>query len=156
VSGVSEVTGAVHCCDKLDAGSSAADLIRIFARGQLPIGSVGFECGRQSALNREDQVGWENSFSLPDPPNEVTWALGRLPHRTYIARSFTLNFPASQDHGQPARYVTKVFDELPDEESPAIDTETTSEEYIVATSPGGRKQIKLQVVREAGNVRQLL
>lgn len=101
-------------------------------------------------------MGWEDVFSLPDPPNEVTWAQGRLPHRTYIARSFTLNLPASQDHGQPARYVTKVFDESSGEEPSATEMATTREDYIVDISPGGRKQIKLQVVRTAGNVRQLL
>lgn len=101
-------------------------------------------------------MGWGDIFSLPDPPNEVTWAQGRLPHRTYIARSFTLNLPASQDHGQSARYITKVFDESSEEEPPATEMATSREEYIVATSPGGRKQIKLQVVRESGNVRQLL
>ena len=101
-------------------------------------------------------MSWENILSLPEPPNEVTCAQGRLPHRTYIARSFILNLPASQDHGQPARYITKVFDEPADEEPPTAEIATIIEEHIVATTPGGRKQIKLQVVREAGNVRQLL
>lgn len=104
----------------------------------------------------ESFLSWDEPFSLPEPPNEVTWAQGRQPHRTYIARSFILNLPVSQDHGQPARYITKVFDEPLGEAPAAAETATTSEEYIVATSPGGRKQIKLQVVRAAGNVRQLL
>lgn len=95
-------------------------------------------------------------FALPEPPNEVTWAQGRLPHRTYISRSFVLNLPASQDNGQPARYITKVFDEPMTEASPAAETAIVTEEHIVATTPGGRKQIKLQVVRESGEVRQLL
>jgi hypothetical protein len=95
-------------------------------------------------------VGWED-ISLPEPANEVTWAQGRLPHRTYISRSFILNLPASQDNGQPARYITKVFDD-----PPATGLATITEEYIVTTTPGGRKQIKLQVAREAGNIRQLL
>jgi Domain of unknown function (DUF4263) len=98
----------------------------------------------------------DEPFALPEPPNEVTWAEGRLPHRTYISRSFILNLPVSQDHGQPARYITKVFDEPMTGATAAQQSTTTIEEHIVATTPGGRKQIKLQVVRESGEVRQLL
>jgi hypothetical protein len=101
-------------------------------------------------------VSWENFFSLPEPANEVTFAAGRLPHRTYISRSFTLNLPASQDHSHSARYITKVFDERDGEDLPASESDIITEEYTVATTPAGRKQIKLQVAREAGNVRQML
>ena len=51
------------------------------------------------------------NFGPSEAPNEVTWARGRLPDRTYIHATFTLDPPASQDYDQPARYVVKVFDE---------------------------------------------
>jgi hypothetical protein len=101
-------------------------------------------------------VNWEDAFALPEPPNPVTWAEGRLPHRTYIARSFILNLPASQDHGQPARYITKVFDEQVDDDPPSVDEDTVIEEHVIVTSPAGRKQLQLQVARESGNVRRLV
>ncbi|AHC24708.1 hypothetical protein TS71_17355 [Mycolicibacterium neoaurum] len=101
-------------------------------------------------------MAFKSIFSLPEPPNEVTWAEGRLPHRTYISRSFTLNLPASRDHGEPARYVTKVFDEPTFDDASTTELDNDIEEYIVATTPRGRKQIQLQVAREAGNVRRLV
>src|SRR4051794_14179314 len=93
-------------------------------------------------------------FFSPPPPNEVTYALGRIPDRTYVSRTFLLDMRNSQDHGQPARYVTKVFDEPVEAEEfdPFVDERT---EYVVMTTPGGRKQIKLQVTRQAGQVREL-
>jgi len=87
----------------------------------------------------------------------VTFANGRLPTRTYASRTFTLHFPPqSQDYGQPARYVWKVFDEseeVADDDVPGDDT--SIEEHVLSTTPGGRKQIKLQITRSAGNVRKL-
>ena len=59
-----------------------------------------------------------------EPPNEVTWARGRLPDRTYLHSTFTLDLRASQDYGQPARYVVKVFDE-PNEPLDATPSWTT-------------------------------
>jgi hypothetical protein len=95
-------------------------------------------------------------FASPVEPfegNEVTWATGRLPDRIYAHRSFTLDLRASQDFGQPARYVVKVFDEpAPDPATAELDRE----EWIVTTTPAGRKQLKLQVAREAGHVRELV
>lgn len=92
---------------------------------------------------------------LEEPePTEVTFACGRLPGRTYVSRTFVLDLRASADFGQAARYVTKVFDEEPS----SLDTSDPSLEWteeVVMTSPGGRKQIKLQVAREAGLVRQI-
>ena len=89
------------------------------------------------------------------PANEVTWARGRLANRTYISKSFSLDLRASSDFGQPARYVVKVFDEGRSTLSANTDNYVW-EEWVVEETPGGRKQIKLQVAREAGNVRELI
>jgi len=83
--------------------------------------------------------------------NEVSWARGRLTDRIYVSRSFELDLRASQDHGQMARYVTKVFDEQPFETQP----DSQREEWVVMTTPGGRKQLKLQVARDSGRVREI-
>lgn len=95
------------------------------------------------------------NFGPSEAPNEVTWARGRLPDRTYIHATFTLDLPASQDYGQPARYVVKVFDEpnppLDEKQYPELDYT----EEVVHTTPAGRKQIKLQIAREAGLVRKI-
>ena len=93
---------------------------------------------------------------IPPPANEATWALGRLPDRTYIHATFPLRLPGSRDFGQPARYVVKVFDEPAERMQPG-DTSGGLEwtEEVVHTTPGGRKQLKLQIAREAGQVRQL-
>ena len=90
------------------------------------------------------------------PPNEVTYAKRRLPDRLYISRTFELDMRNSQDHGHHARYVTKVFDEPAEREAidPLLDFERT--EHVVYTTPGGRKQIKLQITRQAGRVREIL
>jgi hypothetical protein len=100
-------------------------------------------------LDDWDPFGGEES-------NEVAWALGRLPTRTYAHRSFTLNLPGSQDHGQPARYLLKVLDE----EGPFLDRDNPDRnvewsEHVVRDSPGGRKQITLMIARQAGRVRQI-
>lgn len=84
--------------------------------------------------------------------NDVTWARGRLPDRIYVSRSFALDMRNSQDHGQRARYITKVFDEVPLEAAAAVERE----EWTVMTTPGGRKQLKLQVARESGQVREIV
>lgn len=88
---------------------------------------------------------------------EVTWLLGRLTDRTYIHRTFPLPVRSSRDYGQPARFVVKVFDEpgehvMPGDASGGL--EWTEE--VVDTTPGGRRQIKLQIARNAGRVRQLV
>lgn len=50
------------------------------------------------------------SFDIAgDEGNPVVYALGRLPERTYIYKSFPARF--GRDRGHPARYVCKVFDE---------------------------------------------
>lgn len=59
-----------------------------------------------------------------------------------------------------ARYVRRVFDEGPidsDSEFVAPDgCDRQRETYVINETPGRRKQLQLQVVREAGNVREIL
>ena len=85
---------------------------------------------------------------LPEP-NEVTFAEGRLTTRTYASRSFTAAF--GQDQGHPSRYMYRVFDEVVTDDD--HDWDWTNE--VVYTTPGGRKQLQLQVARSAGAVRKL-
>lgn len=82
-------------------------------------------------------------------PDEVTYASSRLPNRIYVSRSFAMEF--GNDRGQPARYIRKVFDEevTPDDEN----WEWTT--HVVYVTPGGRKQLELQVARSAGAVRKI-
>jgi len=91
-------------------------------------------------------------FLDPFEGNEVTWARGRLYDRIYVSHSFTLDMRNSQDHGEAARYVTKVFDEVASEAS----SQWPREEWVVMTTPGGRKQLKLQVAKESGRVREIV
>lgn len=90
-----------------------------------------------------------NLKDLFKDPDEVTFAIGRLPNRIYVSSTFKMEFGADKD--QPARYVHKVFDEevTPDED----DWDWTSE--VVYVTPGGRKQLTLNVARSAGAVRKL-
>lgn len=83
--------------------------------------------------------------------DETVFAQGRLPERTYISRSFVFERQGSSDDGEPARFVYKVFDE----ETGSLVERAEGEEWIVRTTPGGRKQIKLLVVRDAGRVKEL-
>lgn len=82
-------------------------------------------------------------------PNEVTYAEGRLATRTYATRSFIMKF--GQDEGYLSRYIYRVFDEVPTED--ADDWDWTSQ--VIYTTPGGRKQLQLQVARAEGAVRKL-
>lgn len=84
-----------------------------------------------------------------EPPNEVTYAEGRFTTRTYVTKSFSMQY--GRDQGQPARYVHRVFDEVVTED----DDEWEWTNDVVFTTPGGRKQLELQVAREAGAVRKL-
>jgi Shedu protein SduA, C-terminal len=81
---------------------------------------------------------------------ELTYAQGRLPDRTYASKSFPYPWASSADHGQPARFVHKVFD-------PAGETvaELDGEQWVIRETKAGRYQVKLLVAREAGNVKQL-
>lgn len=91
-------------------------------------------------------------YSLSDffsEPNEVTWAEGRLTTRTYASRSFATRY--GRDEGQPSRYIHRVFDET----LTVDDDEWGWTTEVVSTTPGGRKQLELQVARSAGAVRKL-
>ena len=90
-------------------------------------------------------------FDELDNGNEVVWARGRLPDRVYAYRSFIAQFAA--DVGHPSRYVYKVFDEDAYNEPEEDGWEWTGQ--VVDTTHGGRKQIQLQVARQAGAVRQI-
>jgi len=93
-------------------------------------------------------------MSIDPEPNEVTYALGRLPSRTYVSRTFPLDLRNSQDYGAPARYVSKVFDE----EGLPLPRDTPNIEWshaVVMTTPRGRKQVKLQIARHTGQVREI-
>ncbi|MEZ5236134.1 MAG: Shedu immune nuclease family protein [Acidimicrobiales bacterium] len=79
----------------------------------------------------------------------MTFALGRLVTRTYATKSFTMAF--GQDVGQPSRYIYRVFDEQASGDDD--DWDWTNE--VVYTTPGGRKQLQLQVARSAGAVRKI-
>lgn len=82
-------------------------------------------------------------------PSKVTFAEGRLTTRTYISKSFIWAF--GQDEGQPGRYVHRVFDEVITDD----DDEWEWTKDVVFSTPGGRKQLELQVARSAGVVRKI-
>ncbi len=86
----------------------------------------------------------------PEDGNEVVWARGRLPSRIYANRSFIAQFAA--DAGHPSRYIYKVFDEAVDADDGDDWTWTV---HVISRTPGGRKQLQLQVARHAGAVRQI-
>ncbi|WP_019874380.1 Shedu immune nuclease family protein [Sporichthya polymorpha] len=89
------------------------------------------------------------NFENPFESTEVDYANGRLPSRIYVSKSFIAQW--GQDEGHPTRYIYRVFDEVltPDE----ADWDWTTE--VVSTTPGGRKQLQLQVARVEGAVRKL-
>jgi hypothetical protein len=99
-------------------------------------------------LDGIEDLDWEAGYR--GELTETEYAQGRLPDRTYASRSFKIPWPTSQDFGQPARFVTKVFDA--DEETKA---EPHGTEWIISETPAGRYQVKLLVAREAGRVKQL-
>jgi Domain of unknown function (DUF4263) len=87
------------------------------------------------------------------PDNDVEYARLRRPERIYASKSFPMGLPQSRDYGQPTRCLRKVFDEPAEFEvfSHLPDIEQTR--FIVDTTPGGRKQIQIEVTRQAGNIR---
>ncbi len=89
------------------------------------------------------------AFGESPDNTEVTFAEGRLPTRTYVSKSFNAMF--GRDAGHPTRYIHRVFDEAVTSDDDEWDW--TSE--VVYTTPGGRKQIELQVARTAGAVRKI-
>ncbi|MDV3131446.1 Shedu immune nuclease family protein [Mycobacterium sp. 29Ha] len=88
-------------------------------------------------------------FVTPADPNEVTYAEGRLPTRTYATRSFLAQF--GRDAGHPSRYIYRVFDEV----AAADDDQWEWTNDVVFTTPAGRKQLQLQIARDRGAVRKL-
>lgn len=82
---------------------------------------------------------------------EAYWANQRRADRTYVSKTFRYARGSSSDIGQPSRFVSKVFD---------VDHETEidlqGDEIVIRTSPQGRIQVKLLIVRSAGRVKQLL
>ncbi|SKR54570.1 Uncharacterised protein [Mycobacteroides abscessus subsp. massiliense] len=91
----------------------------------------------------------EFGFDTPSEPDEVTYATGRLPTRTYATRSFEAQF--GRDVGHPTRYLYRVFDEVPRDDEDQW--EWTNQ--VAYTTPAGRKQLQLQIAREQGVVRKL-
>jgi hypothetical protein len=99
---------------------------------------------------------------LPPRPNsevepDLFFGRGRRPDRIYFSRTFALRSRRSGTRGQPARYVTKVFDEVADESFPAVVDEEigTMEVVRMVNAAPERKQLKLMVAREAGEVHKL-
>jgi hypothetical protein len=88
-----------------------------------------------------------------EPDGGADYARRRLPERTYASKSFPLGLRQSQDYQQPTRYVRKVFDEPDESEDLSFLPDIDRTEYVVDTTPGGRKQIQIQVTRQAGNIR---
>ncbi len=125
-------------------------------RGERPIGKLA-DCTEVRTL----VAGWspgqtlrpgDSVFDTPDSEgNPVVWARGRQPERTYIYKSFPAKY--GRDAGHPARYVYKVFDERTSDDETADDWDRTT--VVVSTSPGGRKQIRLEIARHAGAVREI-
>jgi len=81
--------------------------------------------------------------------DEVTYARGRMPSRTYLSRTFHLQFGADKD--MPARYGFKVFD---------IEVGQGEEgwewvEEVLSQTPAGRYQVKVMLAREAGQIRKV-
>lgn len=88
-------------------------------------------------------------FSDLPEATDVTYAEGRLTTRTYVSRSFLWQF--GQDANQPGRYIHRVFDEVVTQD--LDEWEWTND--VVFSTPGGRKQLELQVARSAGVVRKI-
>jgi hypothetical protein len=88
-----------------------------------------------------------------EPENDVDFARLRRPDRIYASKSFRLGLRESRDHGHLARYVRMVFDEPDDPEDLSTLPDIDRTEFVVATTPAGRKQIQVQVTRQTGNIR---
>jgi len=82
--------------------------------------------------------------------DETVFAQGRSPERTYVSRSFPVKHPQSQDFGEPARFICKVFDS-----ADATELVMDGDQWVVSETTGGRMQVKLLVAREAGAVKEL-
>lgn len=98
-----------------------------------------------------DQEGFERLVFAE--PTEVDYFLGRLEHRTYLSRSFE-NY-AGRDRGKPSRYVCKVFENTNTPEQGLTRQETVEVTDFPSSMEYGRRQLKVQVVREPGVVREI-
>lgn len=98
-----------------------------------------------------DQEGFERLVFAE--PTEVDYFLRRLEHRTYLSRSFE-NY-AGRDRGKPSRYVCKVFENTNTPEQGLTGQETVEVTDLPASMEYGRRQLKVQVVREPGVVREI-
>jgi Domain of unknown function (DUF4263) len=87
---------------------------------------------------------------VEEEPDETTFARGRLANRTYASKGFNLKRPGSSDDGALARFAYKVFD--PETESALVQE---GEEWVLKETPAGRFQIKVMLVREQGNLKEL-
>ncbi|PQM75804.1 Shedu immune nuclease family protein [Corynebacterium sp. J010B-136] len=87
--------------------------------------------------------------SLVNQKNDVYFAQARHPDRTYISRSFPMTF--GSDKGEPARFIRKVFDEV----SIQVEQDWEWKDEVIFMTPGGRKQIRLNVARSRGTVRSI-
>jgi hypothetical protein len=109
--------------------------------------------GQESKISYKSGVakGWNQvvAAAQDEPRSDAEFAAMRRPDRTYVSRSFDLGLSNSSDYGQPTRYVRHVFDETPSE-----DHEINQVDLFMLRH-GKRKQIQLQVSREAGSVREL-
>jgi hypothetical protein len=91
-----------------------------------------------------------NDESSPAPADKKTYAQGRLPDRTYIHKTFTFPRENSKDHGQPARFVVKVFDT---ESESRIEKDL--EDWVLYETPGGRYQFRFLLVRDVGCIKEI-
>jgi Domain of unknown function (DUF4263) len=92
-----------------------------------------------------DDGGWAGADDDPwdgaaGVHNEVAYTLGRTPGRTYFSKSFDRD-------GEPARFVTKVFDS-----EDQIEVEPDGHVWVLRTSPNGRSQVKFLVRGEERNI----
>jgi hypothetical protein len=97
---------------------------------------------------------WPDFLRIADPfeDSDVAYAQGRLVNRTYVSKSFPLALEHSPDYGQPTRNIWKAFDEPPLEPDDVLVFEEVARMNL---TPAGRKQLTIQVAREAGQVREL-
>jgi hypothetical protein len=97
-------------------------------------------------------VQWDLESFGDDEPDEATWMTGRLPGYTYASTSFPLKRPGSDDHGQPARFIIKVYDDDGQEDG---SVELDGEVWPIETASAGRAQIKLLVARQSDHIKDL-
>lgn len=98
-----------------------------------------------------DEEGFVRLVSVE--PTEVVFFDGRLEHRTYLSRSFK-NF-AGRDRGEPSRFVCKVFEKTNTPEQDLNGQEMVEVTDFPANVEYRRRQLKVQVVREPGVVREI-